>query len=275
MAIREELVGWPLGAIGDLFHAEGFSADHDYEPKVGGARRGYVEQFYAPVDWSDWDQVRRMLRVVEAVLDNMRLREINDAAYADAIAHSREHVERLLSRDGYSIDDEGAIRPRWQVLTQESVTKLPDESAIPGHLRRMWDAVEERPEQAISAAKDAIESTAKHALRVIGSELTGKEKLPKLVDQAQKALRLHPMTVAPDAKGAEVIVATLGSLATIATKIDELRNLYGDGHGRPTVIGGLTSRHSRFAARCADAYVGMVLGHPRFPRRSLAGGPNG
>ena len=273
VAVREELVGWTLATIADLFHAEGFAADPDCTPNVGGERRRYVEQFYAAVDWTDWDQVRRMLRVVESVLDSLRRREIVDAAYAEAIADSRQQIERLLARDGYFIDDRGAIRPSWEVLTQDSVVNLPEASAIPGHLRRMWDAVEDRPEQAISAAKDAIESAAKHALQVLGIEMTGKEKLPNLIDKAHRALRLHPTTVAPDAKGAEVIVATLGSLATIAYKLDELRNLYGDGHGRPTLIGGLTSRHSRFAARCADAYIGMLLDTldaPRAPWRLVS-----
>jgi hypothetical protein len=65
--------------------------------------------------------------------------------------------------------------------------------------------------------------------------------------------------VAPDGKGADVLITALGSLANIANKIDEFRNLYGDGHGRPTKTAGLTSRHARLVARCADAYVVMLL----------------
>lgn len=258
MAVREELVGWTLGAIGDLFQSEGFVADLNHNPRVSGDRRTYVEQFYVRIDWTDWDEVRRMLRIVEAVLDQMRVREQTET-YGDAIANNRERIEAVLRRDGFSFDEQNAIRPRWEVLTQESVRRLPDESAIPGHLRRMWDAVEERPEQAISAAKDGIESAAKHVLTTLGVELTGKEKFPSIVDSVQRELKLHPKTVAPDTKGAEVLVATLGSLANIANKIDEFRNLYGDGHGRPTKTAGLTSRHARLVARCADAYVGMLL----------------
>lgn len=258
LAIREELVGWTLGAIGDLFQSEGFVAASNHDPRVSGERRTYVEQFYVRINWTDWDQVRRMLRIIEAVLDQMRLREETEA-YGDGIANNRERIEALLRRDGFAFDENNAIRPRWEVLTQESVRGLPDESAIPGHLRRMWDAVEERPEQAISAAKDAIESAAKHVLTSVGVELTGKEKFPSIVDSVQRELKLHPKTVAPDAKGADVLVAALGSLANIANKIDEFRNLYGDGHGRATKTAGLTPRHARLVARCADAYVGMLL----------------
>jgi Abortive infection C-terminus len=80
-----------------------------------------------------------------------------------------------------------------------------------------------------------------------------------LVDRVQKELRLHPTTVAPDQKGADAIIALLGSLANIANKIDEFRNLYGDGHGRSTKVAGLTSRHAMLVARCTGAYVGMIL----------------
>jgi hypothetical protein len=177
MALREELVGWPLGAIGDLFQSEGFAADQHHDLRVRGERRTYVEQFYVRIDWTDWDQVRRMLRIVEAVLDQMGLREQTDT-YGDAIANNRERIEGLLRRDGFAFDENNAIRPRWEVLTQDSVRGLPDESAIPGHLRRMWDAVEERPEQAISAAKDAIESAAKHVLSVLEVQVTGRESSP-------------------------------------------------------------------------------------------------
>lgn len=276
-AVREELVGWTLGTIGDLFEAEGFVAALDHSPRVSGERRAYVEQFYAGIDWTNWDQVRRVLRVIEAVLDRMRATEQTET-YGASIAQNRAALETLLRRDGFEFDELGAIRPQWEVLTQQSLLDLPDESAIPGHIRRMWEAVESRPEQSISAAKDAIESAARHALAVLGVETPPKPKFPALVDLVQRSLKLHPATVAPDAKGAESIVGMLGSLATIANKIDEFRNLYGDGHGRPAKVAGLTPRHSRFVARCADAYVGMLLDTldaPGAPWRRHAQGAQG
>jgi hypothetical protein len=90
LALREELVGWPLGAIGDLFQSEGFVADANHDPRVSGERRTYVEQFYVRINWADWDEVRRVLRILEAVLDQMRLREETET-YGDAIEHRRPH----------------------------------------------------------------------------------------------------------------------------------------------------------------------------------------
>ncbi|MDA8331245.1 MAG: abortive infection family protein [Candidatus Dormibacteraeota bacterium] len=246
-AVRELLVEWTLGTIGDLFESEGFKADPQHVPKVNGQRRSYVEKFYAAIDWTDWDQVRRYLRVVERVRDECTEPE------------SLRRLDTMLRRDGFEIDGRGVIGLRQMVLTEEVVRGLPPESAIPGHLERMWASVEERPEQAISAAKDAIEATAKHALAVLGVALSGRERFPDLIQLVQKGLKLHPATVAPTQEGADAIKKVLGGLANIALGVDDLRNLYGDGHGRPTRQLRLTPRHSGLAARCADAYVRMLL----------------
>ena len=95
--MREELVGWTLGTIGDLFEAEGFRANADYQPQVSGERRSFVEQFYVAIDWANRDQVRRMLRVVEAVLDRMRAR-VETEVYGEQISQQLNAIETLLRR---------------------------------------------------------------------------------------------------------------------------------------------------------------------------------
>jgi hypothetical protein len=257
--VREHLVGWTLGQIGDLFTAEGFEADLAHDPAVGGQRRAYVEQFYAAIDWRAWHDVRRYLRVVEQVLDQMTSAEITDPSYAETIAANRDQLTKLLRRDGYLLDERGVLRPEREILANESITALSNESAIPGHLARMWENVEQRPEQAISAAKDAMESAARHVLEVTQTASTGKEKFPALCDMAQRALHLHPAAVAPTQKGADSIRTILGGLSKVAVGVNEIRNLYGDGHGRAATVAGLTPRHARLVARSADAYVGMLL----------------
>lgn len=259
LAVREALVASYLGRIEDLFSAEGFAPDESHDAGLSGVRRSRVEQFHANIDWADWAECRRYLRVVEAVLDDLAARATADPPYEHLILEERDRLLALLKRDGLVLDDDGAIRPRWEVLTSESLRGLPEDSAIPGHLRRMWDAVEEDPEHSIGAAKDAVESTMKHALAVLDRVPKGRPKFPSLVKDTQAALRLHPTTIAPDADGADSLVKALGALATVANSIDEVRNHYGAGHGKATKVKGLTARHSRFVARCTDAYVGMIL----------------
>ena len=247
-AAREDMVGFTLAQIRDLFEVEGFLAV-DQPDRFGGQRRNYVEQFYADIDWANWDDVSRFISILEAVLPTREYVDLNGSS----------ELERLLLREGFTIDPAGAIRPAGGLLTAPPVTNLPSDSAIPDHLRRMWTFVTDRPEQSISAAKDAIEATAKHVLHELGDTLTGREDLPELVRHTQQKLKLHASSVAPDQTGADVIVKILGSLAALALSTNELRNLYGDGHGRVKKVAGLTSRHSRLVARCTEAYVGMLL----------------
>lgn len=238
---REYLVGWTLGEIGDLFHAEGFSADTDHQPDCSGQRRSYVEQFYVRIDWSSWDECRGVLRVFEALIDCAE--RVGD----DYNAGWRDGFISLLARDGFERDGLGRLRPRWETMTSPSITSLPDESAIPTLLARMWDNVEDHPDAAIGAAKEAVEATAKHVLIESGEQLNGKETIPDLVSRTQRALDLHPRSVAPDKKGADTIRKILGALSQAALGVNDLRNDYGSGHGRQHRASGLTARHARLA----------------------------
>lgn len=252
---REYLVGWTLREIGDVFHDHGFSADASYEPSTGGERRTYVEQFYVTVDWSDREQVERMLSVFEAIVDAAEIREANDPGPS---AWS-EHFIRLLARDGFDRDDVGRLRPRWVSLSARTIEALPSDSAIPMLLRRMWDNVDDDPDASIGAAKEAIEATAKHVLLQAGETLGVAEKMPALIARSQDALGVHAKSVDGSKQAADAIKTVLGSLAQVALGVNELRRDYGSGHGRPKRAAGLSGRHARLAAQAADAWVRFML----------------
>lgn len=252
---REYLVGWTLREIGDVFHNHGFSADASYEPSTGGERRTYVEQFYVTVDWSDREQVERMLSVFEAIVDAAEIREANDPGPS---AWS-EHFIRLLARDGFDRDDVGRLRPRWVSLSARTIEALPSDSAIPMLLRRMWDNVDDDPDASIGAAKEAIEATAKHVLLQAGETLGVAEKMPALIARSQDALGVHAKSVDGSKQAADAIKTVLGSLAQVALGVSELRRDYGSGHGRPKRAAGLSGRHARLAAQAADAWVRFML----------------
>ena len=97
IAFREELVGWYLRAIDDLFQAEGFRPGPD-NPAVSGERRSRVEQYYSAVDWNSPDETSRVLRVFEEVLAGTENSE------------GRQNLIAVLQRDGFEVDDSGRIR---------------------------------------------------------------------------------------------------------------------------------------------------------------------
>lgn len=254
---REYMVGWTLARIGDVFRDHGFHADLDYLPPVSGERRSYVEQFYATVNWCDRKRCERMLSVYEALLDDAEEREGHDSYAAQAMWS--EKFARMLARDGFERDALGRLRPRWASVESRSMADLPAESAIPLLLRRMWDSVDEAPDACIGAAKEAIETTAKHLLLMAGEKVSPTEKMSSLIARAQKLLDLHPADVAPSKSGADTIKSVLGALSQAALGVNALRRDYGAGHGRAVRPSGLSPRHAQLAAQAGDAWVRFML----------------
>jgi hypothetical protein len=255
--VREWLSGWSvLGGIHDLFTAEGF-AEVDHGLEIGGQRRDLVERFYASADWSQHEACARFLRVCEGIINEPP----DDGS-------SVEGLKKKLQREGFEIDELGRIRRPGEALATVVVSQLSDESAIRMHLARIQDAVGDRPEEVIGAAKDLIEATAKHVLIQLGEPVPANANLPELARLAQRALALHPEVLSPTRPGAETIKKILGALSTIATGVAELRNLYGTGHGQAERTLGLHTRHARLTALVAQAYVTFLLetlSDPRSP----------
>ncbi|MBS4009555.1 MAG: abortive infection family protein [Roseovarius sp.] len=75
----------------------------------------------------------------------------------------------------------------------------------------------------------------------------------------QTALKLHPTTVAPTAKGRDTIVRILSNLSQVAVGVAELRNEYGPDHGRRRSTSGLRPRHAHLAVGAAATYCRLLL----------------
>jgi hypothetical protein len=178
----------------------------------------------------------------------------------DWVAGARERLSRHLSRDGYEITDAGRILSRTAQGAREiPLEELRDASAILEHLDRITDAAEDDPATAISAAKALIEATTKVVLTELDVDFDKKADVPALVKAAQKALKLHPETLAPSAAGAETVKRILSNLSQVAIGVAELRNEFGPDHGRTKAVVGLGPRHAHLAVGCAVTYCRMLL----------------
>jgi hypothetical protein len=82
--------------------------------------------------------------------------------------------------------------------------KPADPEAIRENLDRITRAIEDDdPAQAIGSAQDLIESTAKIVLSEVVEPVDPKDDLPQRVLKAQKALQMHPSSVAPGPDSSE------------------------------------------------------------------------
>jgi hypothetical protein len=232
------------------FEDEGIDrhADDGREWSAPGARRGTFDRYTANVEWSDPKQVRQILNVFEQVLE-----WAPEGEY-------RDNLTRHLRRDGYVVDERGRIRGgSASALADIPLERLTDPSAIYEHLDRIAASTDSDPGVAISGAKALIEATTKLVLSELGEDYDERADVPALVKAAQKALALHPDSLAPTRPGAEITKRILSNLSQLAVGVAELRNQYGPDHGRTKAVVGLGPRHAHLAVGAAATYCRMLL----------------
>ena len=114
------------------------------------------------------------------------------------------------------------------------------------------------PTEAIGKAKELIESCCKTILDEMGIEWGKNEDVSQLTNKVLNALDLLPSSVKPSDKGADSIKALLGNLRAIPSKLSELRNPFGSGHGKSASYIGLEERHAKLAVGCSITFVDFV-----------------
>jgi len=257
-AIRRPMNVLARGAICEYWENEGFQAIEGYVPtREGGVRQTAFDSYATAVDWADEEQVRRALRVFESLLRRLRKEGALESA-------EEAQISQLLSRDGCRLDEELRIHVPRVAHLELHLAALGNASGIRSELERVRRVGTEYPDDAIGAAKQLIEATAKLVLYERGRPVNENDDVPALIKQAQQALHLHPAALplsqastSPD--NAESIKRILGALSSAAIGVAELRNRYGTGHGRLTAPTGLGPRHARFAVGTASTWCELLL----------------
>ena len=114
------------------------------------------------------------------------------------------------------------------------------------------------PTNAIGAAKELIESCCKTILEEMQISYSKDDDVPQLADKTMKALNLLPSNVQPTDRGADAIKAVLGNLRAIPTKLAEIRNPFGSGHGKSASFQGLEVRHAKLAVGSSITFVDFI-----------------
>lgn len=227
------------------------AAQEDHDWYRDGQRRGTFDRHTDGIDWTNPGDVRKVLNAFE---------EIMRRGADEFAARSRAELARHLQRDGYAVDPSGRIRSSASAaLAQVPLEELRDPSAILEYLERIVETTDRDPAVAISGARAIIEATTKLVLLELGVAFNEKADVPELVKAAQKALKLHPDTLAPTAAGVEITRRILSNLSQLAIGVAELRNQYGPDHGRSRAVVGLAPRHAHLAVGSAATYCRMLL----------------
>jgi len=136
-----------------------------------------------------------------------------------------------------------------------------DASYIAGRIEEMEQAINDTPARAIGDAKELLESCCKIILTKEGLSVSDLKKLnvQELTKQLFKKLKLVDKDVSDAKKGAEIIKSILRNLGGIPQNLAELRNYYGDGHGKDGRFRGLQPRHARLAVTTAIGFVNFMV----------------
>lgn len=171
-------------------------------------------------------------------------------------------LKRCLKLDGYDLTDDGVkvhISPRSGAAATSVLDQLKAHGAKIDHenlisrIRIIEREAETSPADAIGSAKELIEAVCKDIIERSGRTFDRKASPAALVKETLKALNLAPEDIPERSRGVDAVRATLNSLANIAHQMDELRGLYGSGHGKPSSSRGLLPRHARLAVGSAGS----------------------
>lgn len=114
------------------------------------------------------------------------------------------------------------------------------------------------PTNAIGMAKELIESCCKTILDDLGIVWSKTDDVPQLTSKTMDALNLLPANIQETDQGADAIRVVLGNLRAILSKLAEIRNTFGSGHGKSASFQGLEERHAKLAVGSSITFVDFI-----------------
>lgn len=119
----------------------------------------------------------------------------------------------------------------------------------------MIEMQEKNPTEAIGKAKELIESCCKTILDILNVQWDKEWTVTNLAGATMERLKLMPANIPDTAAEATTMKALLGNLLQVATRMAELRNPYGSGHGKSATYKGLEPRHAKLAVGASITLV--------------------
>ena len=171
--------------------------------------------------WGDDDYEGNVLEIIPRILnhDHETLRVVEDYVGLDEWL---ENADPSIHAELYDTGENIALDTVEEIADQLDIVELNR------HAARIRNSIRDDPEQAIGSAKELLESVLKAIVGLEGERSS--EDIHDLLKLARKELGLNPEQLG--LPGQHTIVRTLSNLGQIVIGVDEVRNLYGTGHGR-------------------------------------------
>jgi len=244
------------------------------DPNDPSERRERMRRYLATLDLNNPTDHTKLVNVYSDVMQDIGERSKHGGDYYDLQPMKAKWLNTLTGAGfevhqwSFVVTDPG--HPAVSVtFSADALAALSDPAVIHDHLGRLGGTVESDPRLAVSTAKALIESTAKCVLSARGLPYTKSDDVTQLVARSQQALGL----AAKEASGEDQSLRrVLGSLATLAQNVTEIRNKIGVDHGAESVPTWVRPRHARLVVGAAQVWCQLMLetlGDPDAPWRAV------
>lgn len=227
---REVLTGFVLREIDMIFESAGLSPKRDFDPQVAGQRRSLVERYYANVDFTNPDEVQKLVAAYEELMLQLNA---HPSQWADDKRRT-ETIQTLVSRmerDGFRCEGGRFISDGLSAHTLHtpSLVALSHES-VSEHIEKCRaKIVAGDAAGAITNAYSLVEAFLKQILREKGVSFKENEgDIRSLYNCAADALNLNP-------KGEHLeshLKTILQGLKSLVIGLYEVANKASDRHAR-------------------------------------------
>ena len=191
-------------------------------------------------------------RSIELLVDHMRGYDTSHLTEEEKLKHNQDL-------------DKGSLIAKRLCLSHPAVADLNihahtlDSQYLAQQIKRMNEAVNNDPDLAVGTAKELLETCCKTILNERGIIPKGKMSISDLTKRTSKELKLLPDDIPEKARGKKTIQRLLSNLGTIGICLEELRDIYGTGHGKVGNNKGLSPRHAKLAVGAVATLVTFLF----------------
>lgn len=201
---------------------------------------------------------KEVLKILKDLLDYYKENYEQEYTYSkeDVFGYSRYNAEyaKLYKKCQSYINRVLNVATPLAVNAKQLKEKFSSEY-LSNQIELMIKMQTENPTEAIGKAKELIESCCKTILDSNDVKWNKNWDMSKLTGETLKLLNLTPKNIPDSDPVSEKIKAVLGNLRGITTKLAEIRNPYGSGHGKSASFTGLETRHAKLAVGCSITFV--------------------
>ncbi len=234
----------PLRPLDRAFEAAAIRLGQDPGGPAG-SRRTQFRRYVVSVDQRDPQQLDRLCDALGALIE-------------EAAPSKKDFLVKAAERDGFVFAD-GVFRLAETAPRSFAVKHFADLASIDDRGRRLHLLANDNPKDAVDGAKELLESVCLTVLRLLREPAPAKTAhLTDIVESTLAVLELAPAGIGDAKRGAALLRGCLQSLGAVVGGLDELRHVYGSGHGRDGKWKGLSPRHAGLAVGAAVTFAGFV-----------------